>query len=62
MMLLPIHVIAAAVGIASGFVALYSRKGATLHRKSGMVFVYAMVTMGLSTSSLRAGAPLITTA
>ncbi len=45
MMLLPIHIIAGAIGIASGFVALYALKGAKLHRKSGIIFVYAMLVM-----------------
>ena len=40
-----IHIIAGGLGLISGFVALYSAKGATLHRKSGMVFVYTMLTM-----------------
>jgi uncharacterized membrane protein len=41
--LLPIHIVAGAIGIASGFVALFALKGAKLHRKSGMIFVYAML-------------------
>ena len=40
-----IHIIAGGLGLISGFVALYATKGATLHRKSGMVFVYTMLTM-----------------
>lgn len=42
-----IHILAGALGLAFGYVALYSTKGATLHRRSGMLFVYAMVTMCL---------------
>jgi intracellular septation protein A len=45
--LLP-HVIAGALGIVSGFVALYAAKGAAAHRRSGRIFVYAMVTLSLS--------------
>ncbi|MEP6622595.1 MAG: hypothetical protein ABJE47_24950 [bacterium] len=45
MTLLPIHIIAGAIAIPSGFVALYASKGATLHRRSGMVFVVAMFVM-----------------
>lgn len=41
------HIIAGGVGILSGFVALYAMKGAQLHRKSGTVFVYAMIAMAL---------------
>ena len=44
---LVVHVIAGGLGIASGFVALSAAKGAKLHRKSGIVFVYAMLTMAL---------------
>ena len=47
MMLLPVHIVAGVVGIASGFVALFALKCATLHRKSGMLFVYAMLTMSV---------------
>jgi uncharacterized membrane protein len=45
MMLLPVHIIAGALGIVSGAVALYAVKGATLHRESGKVFVYAMLVL-----------------
>jgi hypothetical protein len=44
-MVLPIHVIAAAFVLVSGFVALSVMKGAKLHRRSGMLFVYAGVAM-----------------
>ena len=44
---LTVHIIAGALGILSGFLALSAAKGGSLHRKSGGVFVYAMVTMGL---------------
>jgi hypothetical protein len=47
MTLLPIHIAAAAIGIVSGFVALFAVKGAKLHRTSGMVFVYSMLAMAL---------------
>jgi uncharacterized membrane protein len=43
--LLPIHIVAAGVGLLSGAVALSSAKGGWLHRGSGRLFVYAMVTM-----------------
>ena len=46
--LLPVHITAGAVGIIAGFLALYAVKGASLHRKSGMVFVYAMITMTMT--------------
>jgi len=44
-MLLPIHIVAAAVGLIAGTVALSVAKGSRLHRKSGMVFAYAMIAM-----------------
>ena len=49
---LAIHVICGALGIGFGFVALYSAKGARLHRKSGMLFVYAMLVMALVGATL----------
>jgi uncharacterized membrane protein len=36
-----LHIIGGLVGLTSGAVALSTRKGARLHRKSGMIFVYA---------------------
>lgn len=43
-----IHVIAGLLSLAAGAVALYATKGSRLHRKSGMVFVVAMLVMTLS--------------
>lgn len=48
MTLIPLHVIGGTIAIVSGFVALYALKGAQLHRKSGTIFVYAMLVMALS--------------
>jgi uncharacterized membrane protein len=45
---LQVHIVAAALGLVFGSVALYAAKGATLHRKSGMLFVFAMLAMSLS--------------
>jgi uncharacterized membrane protein len=42
-----VHAVMAVLGLLSGYAALYSAKGGRLHRKSGMVFVYVMVTMAL---------------
>lgn len=42
-----VHILAGGVGIAAGFVALYAAKGAALHRKSGMLFVYAMLVVSV---------------
>ena len=47
-MILPVHILAGGLALVFGYVALYAAKGATLHRKSGMLFVYAMVTLSLS--------------
>ena len=46
--LLPIHIFAGGAAIVLGGVALAAAKGAKLHRGSGLLFVYAMLTMGLS--------------
>ena len=46
-MTLVLHIIAGTLGIVSGFVALYVTKGASLHRRAGIVFVYAMLTTGV---------------
>ena len=48
MVLLPIHIIAGLTGIVSGFVALYTLKGGKLHRKGGMIFVYAMLAVAIT--------------
>lgn len=44
---LVIHVVAGSLGIIFGFVALFAAKGAAVHRKSGTMFVVAMITMAL---------------
>ena len=46
-MTLLVHIVAGGIGLISGYVALYAAKGATVHRKSGRVFVYAMLAMGV---------------
>jgi hypothetical protein len=51
-MLLPVHIVAGGLAIIFGGVALAASKGATLHRRSGLLFVYAMLTMGISGSIL----------
>jgi hypothetical protein len=48
MTLLPIHIIAGLLGLTSGAVALSARKGAMLHRKSGIVFVYSMMIVAIT--------------
>lgn len=51
-MLLSTHVVAGALAIILGFTALFVKKGGTVHRKSGMLFVWAMVVMGTTASIL----------
>ena len=55
MMLIPFHVIAGAIAIVSGLVALYAFKGGTLHRKSGTIFACAMLVMSLSGAVMAVG-------
>ena len=54
MVLLPMHIIAGLTGIGSGFVALYTLKGAKLHRKSGMIFVCAMLVVAITGAAMGA--------
>ena len=51
-MLLPIHIAAGGLAIVLGFVALSVKKGGTIHRRSGMLFVYAMLVMGATAAIL----------
>jgi hypothetical protein len=51
-MLLPIHVAAGGLAIVLGAIALLVKKGGTVHRRSGLLFVYAMLVMGTSASLL----------
>lgn len=51
-MLLSVHVAAGGLALVLGAVALLAKKGRTLHRRSGRLFVYAMLVMGGSASIL----------
>ncbi len=51
-MVLPIHIAAAGLALVLGAVALLVKKGGTLHRRSGLLFVYAMLVMAFSASIL----------
>ncbi|HYR83319.1 MAG TPA: hypothetical protein VE422_04495 [Terriglobia bacterium] len=53
-MLAPLHILAGGLALVSGAVALFAVKGARLHRKSGMLFVCAMLTMSCSAVVLAA--------
>ena len=46
-----VHILAGLLGLVFGYVALYAAKGAGLHKKSGRLFVYAMLVLG-STGAL----------
>ena len=55
-----VHVLGAALGLLAGYLALYVAKGGKLHRRSGRVFLVAMLTMcaaGLTISLARGVAP-----
>ena len=47
-MFLPIHVAAGGLAIVLGAVALSAKKGGTIHRRSGLLFVCAMLVMGIT--------------
>ena len=47
-LILPFHIVAGGLALVFGYAALFAAKGATLHRKSGRLFVYAMVAMSLT--------------
>src|SRR6266481_624041 len=51
-MLLPIHVAAGGLAIILGAGALLVKKGGTIHRRVGLLFVCAMLVMGTSASIL----------
>ena len=55
-MILP-HIIGRLIGLTCGAVALSSSKGGRLHRKSGTVFVYAMLVMSASGALMAARMP-----
>ena len=40
-----VHIVGGSVAIVAGFVALYAAKGGATHRRSGSMFVYAMLAM-----------------
>ena len=45
---LAFHVAMGVAALAAGYVAIAARKGGMLHRRSGVVFVYTMIAMGLT--------------
>jgi len=57
-----VHILAGILVVCSGYVALYATKGATVHRKAGMVFGFAMLTtavFGMVIAVVRGVAPAI---
>jgi hypothetical protein len=42
------HILAGAVAIVAGYIALFAGKGTAVHRKTGMWFVMAMIVLGVS--------------
>jgi len=49
-MLMPIHIAAGELAIVLGAVALIVKKGGNLHRRSGLLFICAMLVMGITGS------------
>ena len=55
-----VHILAGTLGLLGGYIALYSAKGGAVHRRSGMLFVYAMLVMataGMTIAVVRDKAP-----
>jgi uncharacterized membrane protein len=50
--ILPIHIAAGGVALVLGAVALSVKKGGTVHRRGGLLFVYAMLVMGTTAAIL----------
>jgi len=48
------HILAGLAAITAGFVALFAPKGKAIHRKSGMVFVCAMIVMATAGAAMAA--------
>ena len=53
--MLLVHILAGGMGLVSGAVALSAAKGAGMHRRSGRLFVYAMLTMTVTGAILAIG-------
>jgi uncharacterized membrane protein len=52
LVILPVHVAAGALALLLGAVALSVKKGGTVHRRAGNVFVWAMLVMGTTAAML----------
>jgi hypothetical protein len=51
-MLLSIHIAAGGLAIVLGAIALLVKKGGTIHRRSGLLFVYSMLVLGATAALL----------
>jgi hypothetical protein len=47
-----IHIISASFALAGAYAALFAPKGGALHRRAGLLFVWAMIVMGVAASIL----------
>ena len=54
MTVLPVHIVAGLIAIVAGYIAVFALKGAKLHRKSGIIFVYSMLTLAFTGAALGA--------
>ena len=57
-----VHIVGGCLVVLAGYIALYARKGATLHKKSGTLFLYAMLVtavFGMVIAAVRDVAPAI---
>lgn len=52
--MLAIHIMGGSVALIAGYVAMYAAKGAVLHRRSGLVFVGAMLVMATTGGGIAA--------
>jgi hypothetical protein len=43
-----VHIVGGSLAIVAGFISVFALKGAKLHRKSGMVFVYSMLVLSIT--------------
>ena len=49
-LLMPVHIVGGSVAIVAGYVALFTGKGSTVHRRTGTRFVVAMIVLGATAS------------
>jgi uncharacterized membrane protein len=52
LLVLAFHVGTGVIALVAGFIAVAVRKGGTLHRRSGLVFVYAMIATGIAATAV----------